>query len=275
MLKIRWMLAAGLALTALLVVGTSLAGAARFRPQANVTIHVAGPSTAAAGANVTYTLTVRNLGPQRARGVVVRDRLPAGATFVSATASQGSCSGAAVVTCSLGALRWGGLARVTIVAQAPASGRVVNQATVRSNQRDLAMWNNHASLATMVGSSADLGLALHAGPRPATVGQPLTYTLVVRNRSAVAATNVVLTHRLPARSTLVSATTSQGACTSAAPVSCVLGTIPAGGTAQVTVVVQPTAIGYISTRASVKADQLDPNRANNSRSTLVRVRPAA
>jgi uncharacterized repeat protein (TIGR01451 family) len=275
MLKIRFGVAAALALAAALVLGTSFADAARFRAQADVTVQVAGPATAAAGANVTYTITVRNWGPQRARGVLVRDRLPAGATFVSATSSKGSCSGTSVVLCSLGALPRGAIARVTVVAQAPASGRIVNQANVRSLQRDRFMGNNSASLATVVGSAADLGLALKATPRPATVGQPLTYTLVVRNRSSVDATNVVLTHRLPARSTFVSATASQGTCTGTGPVNCALGTLAAGATAQVTVVVQPTGLGYITTRASVKADQLDPNRANNNRTTMVRVRSAA
>jgi hypothetical protein len=45
--------------------------------------------------------------------------------------------------------------------------------------------------------------------------------------------------------------------------------------AQVTVVIQPTGVGYITIRASVKGDQLDPFRANNSRTAMVRVRPAA
>jgi uncharacterized repeat protein (TIGR01451 family) len=275
MLKTRWVLAASLALTALLVVGTSLAGAARYRAQANVTIHLSGPSTAAAGANVTYTLTVRNWGPQRARGVLVRDRLPAGATFVSATASKGSCSGTSIVLCSLGALQRGALARVTIVATAPSSGRIVNQASVRSLQRDRFMWNNSDSLATMVGSAADLGLTLKATPRPATIGQPLTYTLIVRNRPTVDATDVVVTERIPARSTLVSATPSQGTCTGSAPISCALGTLAGGATAQITVVVQPTAVGYITNHASVKSAALDPFRVNNSRSLMVRVRPSA
>jgi len=86
---------------------------------------------------------------------------------------------------------------------------------------------------------------------------------------------VVVTDRLPARSTLVSATPSQGSCTGSAPVSCALGTVAAGATAQITVVVQPTAAGYITTRAAAKADRLDPYRGNNSRSLMVRVRPAA
>ena len=275
MLKIRWGLAALLALSALLVWGTSFAGAARARAQANVTIRVSGPATAAAGANVTYTLTVRNWGPQRARGVVLRDRLPAGASFVSATPTQGVCANTSVVTCSLGALARGAVARVAVVVKAPSSGRLVNVATVRSFQRDLAMWNNRASLTTIVGSAADVGVTLRAAPRPAIVGQPLTYTLVVRNRSAVDASNVVVTDRLPARSTFVSATASQGSCSGTGPVVCALGTLAAGATAQITVVVQPTAAGYITTRAAVKADQLDPFRANNSRIATVRVRSAA
>jgi uncharacterized repeat protein (TIGR01451 family) len=275
MLKVRFGLALALALTTTLALGTSLGGAARNRAQANVTIHMTGPATVAAGANATYTLRVRNVGPKQARGVIVRDRIPAGATLVSATPTKGSCAGATLVTCSLGRLNRGSLARVTVVVTAPVAGQIVNRASVRSNIRDLAMWNNSASFATMVGAGADLGLALRATPRPATLGQPLTYTLTVRNLSAVDATNVVVTGRLAVRSTFVSATSSQGTCTGTGPVTCALGTLSAGTTAQITVVVQPTAVGYITQRASVKGAELDPHRFNNSRSTTVRVRPAA
>jgi uncharacterized repeat protein (TIGR01451 family) len=46
--------------------------------------------TPAVGNKVTFTMTARNLGPDDATGVQVRDVLPAGVTFVSATASQGT-----------------------------------------------------------------------------------------------------------------------------------------------------------------------------------------
>jgi uncharacterized repeat protein (TIGR01451 family) len=273
MLKTRWGLAFALASISMLALGTSLAGAAHSRVHANVTVRIAAsPQPTAVGANLTYTLTVRNLGPQRARGVVVRDRLPAKVTFVSAEASQGACAGTTFVSCSLGALRPGATAQVKIVVQASQSGRIVNTASVRAAQRDQAMWNNQATLATMVGPSANLGLSLAATPRPATVGQPLTYTLTVRNLSAVDATNVTLVNRIPVRSTIVSVTPSQGSCTGMTAVTCALGTVAAGATAQVVIVVQPTSAGYISDRASVKADESDPYRFNNSRSMTVRVR---
>jgi uncharacterized repeat protein (TIGR01451 family) len=274
MLKFRWGLAVALASIAVLAIGTSLGGAARARAQANLTVRITAPSqTTAVGSNLTYTLTVRNLGPQRARGVVLRDRLPARVTFVSAESTKGACSGTGVVSCLFGTLRPGGVQQVRIVVQTTEPGRIVNRATVRSMQRDRAMWNNQATLATVVGAArANLGLSLSATPRPATVGQPLTYTLIARNLSGVDAANVVVTNRIPVRSTLVSATSSQGSCSGAAPVTCTLGTLAAGATAQVTIVVQPTAAGYLTNRASVKSDAVDPYRFNDNRSTTVRVR---
>ena len=276
MSKKRWGLALALGMSALLALGATSGGASRFVAHANVTVRLAAtPHPAAVGSDLTYTLTVRNVGPQRARGVVVRDRLPAGVTFVSASPSKGGCAGSRVVTCSLGGLLRGATASVTIVATPTQNGRIVNQASVSALERDPARWNNTASLSTLVGSAANLGLGLKAAPRPGTVNQPLTYTLTVRNLSSSEAPGVVVSDRIPARSTLVSATASQGSCASSVPVTCALGTLPAGASAQVTITVQPTAAGYLTTRASVKGDLADPFRANNTRIATVRVRPAS
>jgi uncharacterized repeat protein (TIGR01451 family) len=274
-MKIRWAFVGVVAALAALFLATGLVAAARHRASAKVTIHLsATPAPAAVGANLTYTATVRNWGPARARYVVVRDRLPQGVTFVSAAASRGSCSGTRIVSCVLGALPRGGVARVTIVVQPTQDGRIVNQAMVRTIQPDQARWNNAATLATMVGSTADLGVSAKATPRPATIGQPLSYTFTVRNLSSVDATNVALTDRIPARSQLVSASSSQGSCSATAPLVCSLGAIAAGGTAQVTIVVQPTGLGYVTDRVSVKSDQPDTHLLNNSRTVTVRVRAA-
>jgi uncharacterized repeat protein (TIGR01451 family) len=268
----RLALALGLAGIAVLALGTTLAGAAYKRGQVDVAIRIAAsPRPTAVGADLTYTLTVRNSSASRAQAVVVRDRLPAGVTFVSAQASKGSCSGTSVVSCSLGALARYAVAHVTIVVQPTRTGRIVNTASIRALQRDRVAWNNQATLTTIVGPAANLGLTLAATPRPATLAQPLTYTLTVRNLSAVAATNVVLTSRIPVRSTFVSATSSQGTCTGTAAVTCALASIEAGATAQVTIIVQPTGTGYVTARGSVKSDESDPNRLNNSRTTTVRV----
>jgi uncharacterized repeat protein (TIGR01451 family) len=61
-----------------------------------------GPATASIGDNITYTLTYGNSGGTNATGTVVKDPVPAGTTFVSATGG-GVLSGG-VVTWSIGAL---------------------------------------------------------------------------------------------------------------------------------------------------------------------------
>ncbi len=50
------------------------------------------PDPVRIGGTVTYTLLVENLGPSRATGVSVWDRLPKQVSFVSAQATSGTCS---------------------------------------------------------------------------------------------------------------------------------------------------------------------------------------
>ena len=63
------------------------------------------PDPVTVGSPLTYTIGVANLGPDAGTNVTVTDTLPASVTLVSATASQGSCSGTTTVTCTLGSVR--------------------------------------------------------------------------------------------------------------------------------------------------------------------------
>ncbi|MCA1683612.1 MAG: DUF11 domain-containing protein, partial [Actinobacteria bacterium] len=65
------------------------------------------PDPVTEGEPVTYTLTVGNALAKRATAVTLTDTVPAGASFVSATSSQGTCAEAGgTVTCDLGGLRY-------------------------------------------------------------------------------------------------------------------------------------------------------------------------
>ena len=73
------------------------------------------PATPAEGDSVTYTITAANSGPHDATGVEVTDMLPAGVTFVSASATQGAyASGTGVWT--VGALPVSAAESLTVVA---------------------------------------------------------------------------------------------------------------------------------------------------------------
>jgi uncharacterized repeat protein (TIGR01451 family) len=79
---------------------------------------------------LTYKLAVKNYGPDAAGPVTLTDTLPASVAFVSATPSQGSCSGMITVTCDLGFLANGSTATVMIVVMPTQAGIISNTASV-------------------------------------------------------------------------------------------------------------------------------------------------
>jgi uncharacterized repeat protein (TIGR01451 family) len=103
-----------------------------------------------AGQNTTFNIAVTNAGPNGAVAVVVTDVLPAGVTFVSATPSQGSCSGTATVTCNLGTINNTGSASIALTMRLDNSGPLSNTATVSAAPQPDANPANNTSTAQVV-----------------------------------------------------------------------------------------------------------------------------
>jgi uncharacterized repeat protein (TIGR01451 family) len=103
------------------------------------------------GRNFTWTITVRNNGPDAAFDVNVTDTLPPGVDFVSATASQGSCGRfGGVIGCSLWGLVNGATATVDVVVTARQAGFISNTASASSATGDSVGANNTDSEVTFV-----------------------------------------------------------------------------------------------------------------------------
>jgi uncharacterized repeat protein (TIGR01451 family) len=110
----------------------------------------------------------------------------------------------------------------------------------------------------------------------AAVGDELLYTIVVGNAGPAVATNVRLDDELSANTELEEVHTTHGSCSraSANSVKCIIGTIPAGGTATVTVKVKATRGGIVTNTATVVANQPPTNTAALRTRTRVSVTPS-
>jgi uncharacterized repeat protein (TIGR01451 family) len=114
-------------------------------PQADVALTKAViPTQATVGSNVTYTLTVHNLGPNTADGVFVDDPIQPGLVFVSATASQGTYVPQTGIW-MVGTLAVGASAVLQVTDVVQAVGTIINNAEAGSLQQDPNLNNNFAS----------------------------------------------------------------------------------------------------------------------------------
>lgn len=220
------------------------------------------------GQDVTFSLLVTNLGPNNATNAVITDKLPAGLTFVSDTASEGSYNPTTGVW-TAGTVGTGTVTPVTltIVAQVATPGAKTNTATVTADQYDPNLSNNTSS-ATVTPQESDLVLTKTVDDSTPSVGQNVTFTVTVSNSGVNTATNVVTTDSLPAGLTFVSDTATQGSYDAGTGI-WTIGTLPVGTPVTLTVVANVATQGTKVNTATVTSDQYDPNINNNTGTATV------
>ena len=226
-----------------------------------------------AGGTATYNLQVQNAGPSVAHDVLISDPLPAGETFVDASADAGgTCSEAAgAVTCTIPELAVGQAANVKLDAVAGfslAGTTVLNTATVSAQEDDTNPPSDlTSSVPVAVGPAADLSIVKTA-PAQSPAGTNLQYSLQVKNSGPQDATGVTVTDPMPAGETFVSAQPTQGSCQdNGQTLTCSLGNIAdgSGASIQLAVGVPASEQGQTLTNtASVTGSQPDPNPADNT-----------
>jgi uncharacterized repeat protein (TIGR01451 family) len=110
----------------------------------------------------------------------------------------------------------------------------------------------------------DLSVRKVDAPDPAKLNGQIGYTMLVTNAGPSTATGVTLADPLPAGTSFVSVSTTQGTCSFAGGlVQCSLGTIPAGGSVSVTLVVKATRAGVLTNEVTVVGQEPESNTANN------------
>ena len=224
------------------------------------------------GDTIEFAIAVANYGPDTATEVVVNDLLPAGVTFVSYQASQGSYASVSGVW-TIGTVTTADFPILVITATVdrPVSGvpaPVTNTATVSGREYDPNPDNN-TDTATETPQYADLEVVKQVSDATPNVGDTITYTITLSNLGVDTATGVTLLDQVPAGLQFVSAQPSQGTYTVGTGVWDV-GTVdtvyPRTLTIQAIVLAPSSGTPQPQTNtASVRtSDQYDPDPDNNT-----------
>ncbi len=158
--------------------------------------------------NLVFVLTVSDFGPAMASNVVVSDVLPAGATYLSSSVSQGAVSTNAdgSLTWTVGDLLKGAQASMTLSVQPTLVGTAVNSATVTNMVLDLNPSDNTASAsANVVAPTAELALDLVSGPNAVVLGGTYALTATVTNLGPASAPGLTILFYLDPNASFVSA----------------------------------------------------------------------
>ena len=231
-----------------------------------VTKAVAPTTGILVGDTVTFIVQASDNGPNAATGVVVTDLLPAGLSFVSASATQGSytdSSGQWVIS----ALAAGQSVQLTIQAQVTQPGNITNLAIkTGGNEPDPNPGNDSGAATINAAAAADVAVMKTADNTTPSVGQNVTFTVTAANRGPSDATGVEVQDALPPGLALVSATPSMGNYDPATGIWTV-GDLTASTSATLTVLASVNTTGALVNVARKTAQtEIDPNPLNDDAS---------
>ena len=231
----------------------------------------AAPST---GGSITYSIAVRNSGTNNASGVQVTDLLPAGVSYTSHAATQGTYTAGSGIW-AIGGLSTGSTSTLTITASVTAAtgDTVTNTAAVTaSDQGDGNTANNTASTLILVGG-ADLAVGITVSNASPNEGNTISYQVVVANNGPGSPSGIQVTDLLPAGLTFVSALASVGTYASG---TWTIGALATSATLTINATVNAGTNGQtITNTAAVTASSVgDPVAFNNSAKATLTVQRA-
>ncbi len=240
-------------------------------------------ATVTAGNQLTYTVTVSNIGNGTANNVLVVDDLPdltpTALTIISATSTGGGVvnltgNASGEIEVAFASLAGGQSETITIVVEVPAAEvatTMSNTVTVSGGDGLEASTSNNTFLYDVsINRQALLTLTKTDTPDPAVVGSALSYQILVTNTGPSTATNVVVSDTLPAGLTFDSVGTTAGTASEASGV--ITANIPSlapGASATITVntTIESTFSGTtIPNSATADADEATLVTANASTS---------
>jgi uncharacterized repeat protein (TIGR01451 family) len=261
------------------------------QPQADLAVTKSdSPDPVTAGSDLTYTLGVKNNGPNGASNVALSDDLPAGTSFKSISAPAGfSCTTPSVgsggkVSCTGSSLAGGASASFTLVVHVAADrangSTLSNTASASNDVTDPNSANDSATSTTSVTTSADLSTSVSDSPDPVTAGNVVTYHMHIQDAGPSDASQPRLTVPIPSGTTLIGAAQTDGSafnCTSdGTTVTCAAGSLASGGSAAIDMAVRTahSQSGTISAKPEASSSTTDPDSSNDASSETTTITTA-
>ena len=230
------------------------------------------------GETVVYTITVQNLGPNAAGGIIVNEPLASGLDYLSHTQTQGSYSPVTGIW-DIGALGVGQSAALTITVEVlddTGGTTITNTASITgSSPPDPASGNNSASatIEPINVPRADLSIIKQVDDDTPPSGGVVEYTITVYNSGSDPATGITVSDLLEPGQVLLTFTPSQG---SYNPITGIwdVGALGDDDDAALTISAQITApVSAIihNTAAITASTPSDPDLSDNSASVILTV----
>ncbi|MGB9838598.1 MAG: DUF11 domain-containing protein [Methanothermobacter sp.] len=219
---------------------------------------------------VRFTVSVMNMGPDTAVGVVVTDLLPAGLEYLSYSATQGTYDNLTGVWL-VGSLVKGAVAALDIVARVAVSNTtLINVADVTADTYNPNP-DTSANATVTVNPRAELTINKTVDRRAVRVGQNVRFTITVTNNGPDTALNTMVTDRLPDAMRYISSSATVGSYNPSTGV-WMIGDLPAGSSAVLEMVVQLIRRGTFVNVATVSSGS--SSGGNNTTEVEIDVEPS-
>ena len=234
-------------------------------------IKIVNNATSNYGDEITYTITVRNNGPDNSTNIKVSEVLADNFKFISANASKGYYDLTNGVW-AVGNLTNNETAKLVITVKIVKTGFIQNNVSVNGTGFDPNVTNNNATVNITVPQTADLSVVKIVNVDRVSVGNRITYTIVVKNNGPDTALDVYAVDKLSDALKFVSYKVSVGVYDPATGIWTIGNlTNKSNATLEITCIVLKT--GVISNEVFVNGSTVDLNMTNNYGNVSVTVIP--
>nr|WP_301862818.1 isopeptide-forming domain-containing fimbrial protein [Methanobrevibacter smithii] len=235
-------------------------------------IKIVNNATPNYGDEITYTITVRNNGPDNSTNIKVSEVLADNFKFISANTTKGYYNLTNGVW-AVGNLTNNETAKLVITVKIVKTGFIQNNVSVNGTGFDPNVTNNNATVNITVPQTADLSVVKIVNVDRVTVGNRITYTIVVKNNGPDTALDVYAVDKLSDALKFVSYKASVGVYDPATGIWTIGNlTNKSNATLEITCIVLKT--GVISNEVFVNGSTVDLNMTNNYGNVSVTVIPA-